>query len=361
VAALPSAVGREAELAALFLEAPTALVHADAAGIIRSANAAAARLMGRRVDEMVGRPVDELVDPSIRPTWLEGVRRETGSGRACEGEVFLSGSGSEPIPAGVVARERGDGSLLFGIADLTRQKTMEKQFFESKKLASLGRVVEGVAHEVRNPIIAIGGFARKLARQVQLGADGRRYLDVILAEAQRLEKMVREIEEYVDLTKHRRPSFAPVDVGAVLEEALGAARRRFDAQAVRVEWVRPAGLPSMFGDQALLDELFRGLVENACDAMPGGGHLHGGIECSGNWLRVRLSDSGVGIPESELEEIFNPFVSSKTTGAGLGLAKAYMIVEEHSGMIEFESEVGKGTVCTVSLPVDRRRVARAYR
>jgi len=173
--------------------------------------------------------------------------------------------------------------------------------------------------------------------------------------------MVREIEDYVDLTTHRRPSFAPVDVGAVLGQILEGARARCDSQGISVAWSRPADLPPMFGDEALLAQLFRGLVENALDAMPGGGCLCAGVECSGNWLRVDLGDSGVGISAVELEEIFNPFVTSKTSGAGLGLAKAYMIVEEHSGMIEFESQPGKGTVCTVSLPVDRRHVPRVTR
>ena len=77
-----------------------------------------------------------------------------------------------------------------------------------------------------------------------------------------------------------------------------------------------------------------------------------------NWIHVRVEDTGIGIPPKDLDEIFDPFFSSKTSGAGLGLAKAYLIVEEHSGTIDFESRVGKGTACTVSLPVDRRTLPR---
>ncbi|MBI5015142.1 MAG: response regulator [Deltaproteobacteria bacterium] len=350
--------GREAELAALFLDAPTALFDVDDDGVVRSLNDAAARLVGRRPEEILGRAVEDLVDASIRGPWLESVRRDASDGGTYEGEVFLVGRGGSPVPAGIVALRRDGGGLVFAARDLTRQKALERQFFESKKLASLGRVVEGVAHEVRNPIIAIGGFARKLERLLSTDKNSRRYLDVILAEVQRLEQMVREIEDYVDLTAHRRPAFALLDVEEVLEGVLEEARSRCDGLGVCVDRTCGEGIPFMFGDRELLEELFRGLVDNALDAMPAGGRLRAETDGTGNWVRVHLGDNGVGIPEGEIEEIFNPFVTSKTSGAGLGLAKAYMIVEEHAGMIEFESEVGRGTVCTVSLPVDRRSVPR---
>lgn len=351
--------GREADLAALFLEAPAALLQTDSEGVLRSANGAAARLLGRPTGDLAGRPVGDLLDPSVRQAWFDAVSAEACEGRCYEGEVFLLTASGEVLPAAVTAARCDDGGFVVSLRDLTRQKAMEQHFFESKKLASLGRVVEGVAHEVRNPVIAIGGFARKLVRELPPGDERHRYLDVILAEARRLEKMVQEIEDYVELAAHRRATFAPVDVLEVLDEALAAFSTRFKSPEIRVAWERPGAVPPMFGDRPLLGELFRALVDNACDAMAQGGRLAVGVECGGNWLRVRLGDTGVGIPAAELGEIFNPFVTSKTSGAGLGLARAYMIVEEHSGMIEFESEVGRGTVCTVSLPLDRRRIPRA--
>jgi signal transduction histidine kinase len=92
--------------------------------------------------------------------------------------------------------------------------------------------------------------------------------------------------------------------------------------------------------------------------MPAGGDLTAIWEAEGNWARIRLTDSGIGISADDLGEIFNPFFTTKTSGAGLGLAKAYMIVEEHSGTIEFESTPGRGTACSISLPIDRRALKR---
>ncbi|MBE0616535.1 MAG: hypothetical protein IH608_01235 [Proteobacteria bacterium] len=127
---------------------------------------------------------------------------------------------------------------------------------------------------------------------------------------------------------------------------------------MRSHWDAPGELPPVFGDAALLAELFRGLVENAVEAMPAGGDLTVRLRPVDAWVQVRLEDSGVGIPEEDLDAIFDPFFTSKTSGAGLGLAKAYLIVEEHAGTIDFESTPGKGTACTVSLPVERRAVPR---
>jgi signal transduction histidine kinase len=171
--------------------------------------------------------------------------------------------------------------------------------------------------------------------------------------------MVSDIEGYVEFTKHHRPCFRPLTLADVLVTVLGEAAPRLRAADIRLDFTPPAGLPGIYGDPELLHTLFFGLVENACDAMPQGGQLSLEVLHCDPWAVVRIRDTGVGIPEADLAEIFDPFVTSKTTGAGLGLAKAYIIVEEHSGRIEFDSQVGRGTTCTVSLPIDRRRVPRA--
>jgi signal transduction histidine kinase len=183
-------------------------------------------------------------------------------------------------------------------------------------------------------------------------------LDVILSEVQRLEKMVQDIETYVQFTSRHQPCFAPVQLCEVLAGAVASVRGRFPDWEGRIREDNRT-LTHIYADRGLLRDLFEGLVENAFDAMPRGGNLSVASEAVGNWVRVRVGDTGRGIAQEDLESIFDPFFTSKTQGAGLGLAKAYMIVEEHSGTIEFDSQVGKGTVCTVSLPVERRRVPRA--
>jgi PAS domain S-box-containing protein len=348
----------EAHLARLFFDAPAALVHADPTGDIRAVNKAATRMLARSPDELVGQPLWGIVSEEIRGRWLETVRREAPSSHGYHGEIHLQ-SAAGVFPASVIAVEGPEsGHLILVLRDLTHQKAFEKRYFESKRLASLGRVVEGVAHEVRNPLISIGGFARKLRRGFDEKSQQGDYLEVILAEVERLERMVRDIEEFVQFSSQRRPRFAPLDLKDVLAASLEEVAKRNSEVGVSVRFHAPDDLPRIYADSALLRELFSGLVENAFDAMPSGGELTLGIRAVNNWIHLRVEDTGVGIPHEDLEEIFDPFFTSKTSGAGLGLAKAYLIVEEHSGTIDFESLVGKGTACTVSLPVERRRVPR---
>ncbi len=342
----------------LFFEAPVALLHADHMGMIRAVNREAARLLGQPPDGLVGVPLEDIVTEEVRRHWVETVRCETASGKCYEGEVHLAGDVG-PFPASVLAVERPEKRhLILAVRDLTRQRAFEKRYFESKKLASLGRVVEGVAHEVRNPLLSIGGFARKLRDGIGKGTRQERYLDVIVAEVERLEGMVREIEAFVAFSRQGCGLFTPVDLGGVLRAILDVLGEETAAGGVRILWEPPGELPPIYGDEAVLRELFGDILENALEAMPRGGDLSVRVRPDDRWVRVWVEDTGVGIPEEDLDAIFDPFYTSKTSGAGLGLAKAYLIVEDHSGTIDFESRLGIGTTCTVSLPRDRRRVPR---
>ncbi|HSH68611.1 MAG TPA: ATP-binding protein, partial [Deferrisomatales bacterium] len=346
----------EHNLSRVFFHAPAALLHADERLVIRAANRAAARLLARTPEQLIGGSLGDVAAPDVRAGWIATVRQDASTPQGYEGEVHVL-RGSETFPAHATAVAGPDpGHLVLSLRDLTRQKVWEERFFESKKLASLGRVGEGVAHEVRNPLISIGGFARKLLEQAAPGSRDGSYLGVVVHEVERLERMVNDIEDYVTFSRQNRPCFAPVCLTEVLRESV---RRHVEGGGtVEVTFESPEDLPCLYADNALLRELFDGLVENAVDAMPGGGRLAISLRVADGWVQTRVADTGVGISPDDLEEIFDPFFTSKTSGAGLGLAKAFLIVEDHAGTIDFESTVDQGTICTVSLPLDRRRVAR---
>ena len=189
------------------------------------------------------------------------------------------------------------------------------------------------------------------------------YLDVIISEVERMERMVQDIEEYVQFAHKRSLKFEQVNLRTLVGEALEWVRKEVAVpQQVRIHISHPeeeGRATDIYGDRELLLELFAVLIENAFDAMPRGGELHVGVDLADGLARVRVADTGVGIMEADIEEVFNPFYTSKTRGAGLGLAKAFLIVEDHSGHIQFESKVGEGTVCTVSFPRERRQVVRS--
>lgn len=342
----------------LFFDAPAALIAINNSGKINAANRAAAHLLGTSLEHLVGRDASSLVSESVRNIWLDTIRTEAIAHGGYRGEVQLVGA-AHNFPASVAAVANPDKlNLIMELRDLTKQKEMEQHFYESKKLASLGKVVEGVAHEVRNPLISLGGFARKLRKGFNDDAKEAQYVDVILSEVKRLEQMVSDIESFVQFSNQRRACISEFDFRELLASAIDPISQRPGNEKISINKEFPETSLYIFADQSLMKELFEGLIENAVESMPSGGGLTVRCCMQGGWIQVRVEDTGVGISPDDLDEVFDPFFTSKTSGAGLGLAKAYLIVEEHAGTIDFKSGIGKGTTCTVNLPVDRRRVPR---
>ncbi len=347
-------------LGSLFWQAPSALVCLDGANLVSAANRAAARTLGYTPDTLSGLQFGDLVSDRIRARWLAYMRAEASGRKGYEGEIHLKRGTGDWFPASVHARAAETGScLILCIADLTRQKAIEKHLFESKKLASLGHLVEGVAHEVRNPLLSIGGFARKLRCAFDTDTREHHYLDIIVCETERLERMVKDIEKYLAFARAHHKEFSPISVRSLLLGALPEHPKSGDREhEINLNFAEGPEDIIIYGDFGLLTELFEVLFENSFDAMPKGGRLEISVRADDGTVSVRVADTGKGMDPKSLEEIFDPFFTSKTKGAGLGLAKAYMIAEDHGGSIHFESEVGVGTVCTVTLPVDRRALMR---
>jgi PAS domain S-box-containing protein len=344
----------------LFLNAPAALIHVDPANTIRAVNRVAAKLLGSRPEFILGRSILDIVGTQVTAQWLDVVRSDAATPRGYEGELHLKRGEGYLFPANIMAVERLDpGHLIFSVRDLAQEKELELQLVQTKKLASLGKVVEGVAHEVRNPLIAIGGFARKMRRDSDEGSNESQYLDIILKEVLRLEAMVNDIEQYVDFASSHAHTFRSENLGDIVTEAFNASKQSApNTEDVAATIIVPEGTPDVHGDRDLLLKLFDALMENAYHAMPDGGELTVQVGFIEGWVRVHVTDTGVGIDTSQMEEVFDPFYTSKTTGAGLGLAKAYMVCEDHGGHIYLESKLGEGTTCTVILPIDRRQIER---
>ncbi len=347
----------------ILLDAPAALIHVDPANRIRLINRSAARMLGYKPEELYGNDLAGLLPARVGERWVAVLRSDAAKKeRGYDGEQFLVRSSGEEFPAHIQAVERPDkGHILICLMDLTQQKALEKEYFEAKKLASLGRVVDGVAHEVRNPLIAIGGFTRKLRRQSGVGSQERGYFDIIVKEVERLERMVSDIERYVNFAQTRKKAFESLNLVEVVRQTFEVVRERMNPEQDGITEKLDISLDELnvIGDLGLLGELFDGLIENAYDAMVNeGGTLTVNVDNIDGWVRTTVSDTGEGIDEKDMADIFDPFFTSKTSGAGLGLSRAYLIVEDHSGHIQFKSRKGEGTTCTVTLPVDRRRIKR---
>lgn len=333
----------------------------DTQGDIVFSNRAAREAWGYEVEELGRIGLSGLFAQGREESCAQGILQEVQRAGQCQGDfLFQRKDGGRFLGSLraclVQGRERGDPSLvILSMRDLSEQRRLQQKFLESQKLSYLERVVDGLAHEIRNPIVTLGGYARRLQKMLEPDHPGQVPLRIMLSDVERLESMLREVEGYLDFARSHRLSFRKVDLKEVVKEALGLVPF---PQDIRVEERYSEQGPWIFGDPAHLRELFRHLLDNAAEAMPQGGLIRITVSQKGPTARVRIEDTGVGIPEKFLPHIYSPFFTTKTKGAGVGLAKAHMIVDEHGGQIEVHSEVARGTSFDVTFPVDRRQTPR---
>jgi two-component system sensor histidine kinase HydH len=228
---------------------------------------------------------------------------------------------------------------------------IRERMLESDRLAALSSLASGMAHEIRNPLVSIGGFARRIAKLVESNSPLRGYVEVIQEEVTRLEKLLREI---LDFTGENLSYYGDHELAKIIMDTLILVQRDLDADKIKV--VREfAQLPRIHCDDRQMKQVFYNLFQNAIQAMPHGGTLtirtFSVEKPDGLYAAASISDTGSGIPMEVLHNIFNPFFSTKDYGTGLGLAIAQRIVSRHYGQIEVNNEIGKGVTFVVTLPV----------
>ncbi len=236
----------------------------------------------------------------------------------------------------------------------------QEQLIQSAKLAAVGELAAGVAHEINNPLTSIIGFTRLLLEDVPSDHQMRDDLETIDREAARTRRIVKSL---LDFARTSDPVLAPADLNAIVEEAVMLVCTRSVLKKVSLE-KDLSPLPAVMLDANQIKQVLVNLLNNALQAMPAGGRLAVATrlterETNGVYrpvAAVRVSDSGTGIPSQDLGRIFDPFFTTKEVGqgTGLGLSVSYSIVEKHTGRIEVESAPGKGSSFTMLLPVSKR-------
>jgi signal transduction histidine kinase len=233
--------------------------------------------------------------------------------------------------------------------ELTREElqVVEEKLLQSQRLAALGKLSQGVAHEVRNPVMIIGGFARRLQKRLPEGNATREMLAPILHEVHRLEQMVVEIEDFTGLLE---PDLQLRDLGAVIDQVLAEVAESLARRRITVQRQLPAHLPQIPLDAHLMRQALHLLIDNAMDAMVAGGQLALAVTPEAKGLRLTVKDTGSGIAPDDLPYVFDPFFSTKPHGTGMGLAKVYQVIRDHRGEIEISSTPECGTEITIRLP-----------
>jgi len=229
-------------------------------------------------------------------------------------------------------------------------KTAQDKLVLSERLVAMSHLVQGVAHEIRNPVTTIGGFARRIKKILKRDPEVDKYLNVILEESERLESLVRQVHEYTSVLA---ATLAMDDIRATLHEVVNKFEPIARQQGVSLVTKIDESLPLTRMASAQIMTALSNIMENALEAMPNGGELVLEAKQRNNQLFIKILDTGYGIRQEYLNSVYDPFFSSKTHGAGLGLAMVYQIVKNHDGEITIQSQEGKGTSVTIQLPVRR--------
>jgi signal transduction histidine kinase len=232
------------------------------------------------------------------------------------------------------------------------QDRLQAKLRHADRLATIGQLAAGVAHELNEPLGAILGFAQLLAKTPRLQAQARTDIAKIESSALHAREVIRQLMTFARQTA---PRDARVNVNRLIQESAGIWLPRCETEGVRLEYALDGSLPEIVADHGQLRQVVTNLVVNAVQAMPEGGILRIETAIEGNALRLTVCDTGVGISPEILPRIFDPFFTTKDVdqGTGLGLAVVHGIVAGHQGRIAVESKLGQGTRVTVRLPVNR--------
>ncbi|MBI5606869.1 MAG: GAF domain-containing protein [Deltaproteobacteria bacterium] len=230
-------------------------------------------------------------------------------------------------------------------------KVARERLIESEKMVAIGEMTSGLAHEIRNPLVSIGGFVRRLNKKFQGDDQAQSYFQVIINEVERLEKILNEM---TDFSQNHRGNYKEWDLNQIVEEALNLIQRELDEGHIGVQkkWGK---IPKVFGDNRQLRHVFYNLFLNSCQALP-----HGGLltlrtfldkEPGRSWIACEVKDNGGGIPPELLHNIFNPFFTTKDHGSGLGLSIVHKIITRHQGEVDIDNRPGEGVSFLIKFPL----------
>ena len=313
---------------------------------------------GYAKEDLLGRPYLGLLSKRHRGRRLKSTL-DIGVKQVYEVEVLTKSGEPRSVMVSVSPLHGVDGEILgvLGIArDMTDTKKLEQQIRNSEKLASVGKLAAGVAHEINNPLGGILNCLYNMRKGTLSPSRQEEYLASMEDGLRRVQRIVRQL---LDFSQQHNPELALADINQVVNRVLLLTDHLFIPHRVRLETDLAVGMPELMIDRHMMEQVLMNLVLNAIQAMRNGGVLSIRTTVEDDQCLVRVQDSGCGISTAVLPRIFDPFFTTKNEGegTGLGLSVSLGIVERHGGRIGVESEVGKGTTFTVSIPLSTERYA----
>jgi two-component system sensor histidine kinase HydH len=327
------------------------LISIDNEKKIVTLNRRAGEILGVAEEELKGKKIEEVLGQDIEAVLRSEEKRVIIRDR----EMELHHRSGKEIPLSLsrtplkdeMGREMGSVLLL---RDLREIRDLQEKVRRSERLASLGRLAAGVAHEIRNPLSSIRGFAQYFMNRLKGHEEEQGYASIMVKEVDRLNRVITDL---LDFARPKEPHREPHSLENILDHSLKLLEPELTRKKVGIEKEFEPDLPPVLTDRDQISQAFLNLLLNSLESIDGGGKIRIRLKKSRGQpsVEVSIADTGRGIPQQDLEKVFEPFFSTKRKGTGLGLAIVHQIVESHGGDIEVESREEVGTTFRITLPV----------
>jgi two-component system sensor histidine kinase HydH len=323
---------------------PVGLVTLDSQDRVVSCNRKMEELMGRSIEEILGRMLNDAF-PDCQLTVAEICSSILDYSTEC-----VTGDGKTiPVKIGgsVLVNSEGEsiGTVLV-IRDLSLIRDMEQQLERSRRMAALGTMAAGIAHEIRNPLGTLKGFAHYFGNQPSATEESQNYARLMESEIDRLN---RNISGLLQFARPREPNIVKVSLDDLIRKTVALMERDFSERGLNFHYRCNTGV-GVNTDPDMLTQVLLNLLKNSIAATPAGGEVSLAASSDATQVRITVSDNGKGMTEKESEKMFDPFFTTRRTGTGLGLAISHQIIEQLGGTFEVVTTPDEGTAVTVVLP-----------
>lgn len=336
------------------------IIVTDVEGHCLFTNPVAERVLGFTPEELKGKNLSIIFTPEDSNCLYSNLLSMAHKNKPFEGELMLMRKDGTRFFAFMVFQPyfdpgQGETGIVVSIQDIDKQKDIEKKFGDAH-YEDLVKIANGIAHELRNPLMGIGGCIKRLYESCRGGDDSDKYYDHIINNVKRIEGLIKKVEFFVRLPG---PCFTEESIVERIEAALQPYLAQIEEQKIDLTVNMEEVI--LRTDKNLVVSGFSILMENALDALSAGGKLLIHSETKDNQYQIHVTDTGCGIAPEDLPYIFNPFFSTKADGVGIDLAVVKRIVDSHGGQVEVRSKQGEGTTFLLMFPLERRRSIRASR